>query len=218
MVEDLGLRHDADFESLLAHDIVQALQHKRGTSLEGTSSVGPLAGADTLWVLRQGNDHRGTTWFDVEENVVWLCAYGWHRSGQPGDAFQYFAGLISARRIRPTAGDYEALGDERAERFAAVVAVEAQELLATARANPEIEHRRVIGRSQPAGMIVRLILTAEETFVAVFGDTTDLARLQMLLVALYPNRGFLEWRYEQRLPTRELDHRRGELCFSIVSE
>jgi len=118
--------------------------------------------------------------------------------------------------MQPNAADYEALADDRAERFAAVVGVEAPQLLADARANHGEEVRGVIGTTQPLGLVVHLVETIEETYVAVFGDTTSLAQLQLLLVALYPEHGFNEWRPEARLPTRELDLRRGEFCLSIV--
>ena len=199
-----------------SHEIVRALRNQRHTAVHGTDTVGPAAGEDTLWVLRYGHHHRGATWFDADENVVWLCAYARHRSGEPGDAFDRFPQLIEAGLMRPRAGDYEALRDDRAERFAHVVEVEAQDLLAEARAHPGAEQNRVIGTTQPVGLVVHLVETLEETYVAVFGDTIGLAQLQLLLVALYPDRAFEEWRPEERLPTRDLDLARGEFCLSIV--
>jgi hypothetical protein len=57
--------------------------------------------------------------------------------------------------------------EDRAERFAYVVAEEASELLAAARARPGVEQRRVIGTTQPVGLIVHVVETLDETFVAV---------------------------------------------------
>jgi hypothetical protein len=218
VIDDLGFARNAEFHSLLAHEIVRAFRNQRHTVVVGTDTVGPAAGADTIWVLRHTHHHRGETWFDTAENVVWLCGYERHRSGEAGDAFQRFPELIAAGVMRPTVADYEALRDDRAERFAFVVADEAQQLLAAARARPGVEERRVIGTTQPVGLLVHLVETLEETFVAVFGDTTDLAQLQLLLLALYPERAFEEWRAEQRLPTRALNLRRGEFCLSIVHD
>ena len=216
VVEDLESGHDAGFDLLLRHEIVVALRNQRHTVVHGTDTVGPAAGVDTLWVLRYSHHHRGATWFDPEENVVWLCAYARHRSGEPQDAFPHFDELRRAGLIRPTAADYESLRDDRAERFAVVVSAEAQALLDTARAQPGVEARRVIGTTQPVGLVVHIVETLEETYVAVYGDTTDLAQLQLLIAALYPDRAFDEWRAEQRLPTRDLDLQRGEFCLSIV--
>ncbi|HMI99015.1 MAG TPA: hypothetical protein VK488_04185 [Gaiellaceae bacterium] len=216
VVDDLGFDRETDFDILLRHEIVTALRNRRHTVVYGTATVGPAAGDDTLWVLRQTHDHRGATWFDAEQNVVWLCAYAHHRSGAPGDAFEHFPQLIEAGLMRPTAADYEALGDDRAERFAAVVGIEAQALLAAARAQPGVEERRVVGTTQPVGLVVHVVDTLEETYVAVFGDTTGPAQFALLLAALYPDRTLEEWRWEERLPTRDLDLARGEFCLSIV--
>ena len=216
VVDDLGRGRDMDFATLLRHEIVKALRNQRHTVVHGTDTVGPAAGDDTFWVLRYSHHHRGATWFDTEENVVWLCAYARHRSGEPFDAFERFPQLIGEGLMRPTASDYEALRDDRAERFAAVVSFEAQDLLAAARAQPGVEERRVIGTTQPVGLVVHVVETLEETYVAVFGDTTGLAQLQLLLAALYPDRELEEWRPEQRLPTRDLNLERGEFCLSIV--
>lgn len=215
-VADLGATDEATFEELLRYPIVRALRNERHTTVRGTTTVGPAAGNDSVWVLRQGNDHRGATWFDAADKVVWLCAYGRHRSGEPDDAFQQFTALLRSGALRPTAVDCQALAEERGERFAYVVAEEAAELLAAARARPGIEQRRVIGTTQPVGLIVHVLETLEETFVAVYGDATMPDQLLVLLVALFPDRAFPDWRWEPRMPTRELDMTRGEICFSIM--
>ena len=215
MVDDLGQAADADFLALERFAIVKALRNQRSGSVVGTDTVGPAAGDQTLWVLRYTENHRGATWFDAAVDVVWLCAYARHRSGAADDAFQRFPVLIRDGRMLPTPADYEALADDRAERFAAVVGLEAPELLADARAHAGVEVRGVIGTTQPLGLVVHLVETMEETYVAVFGDT-DIAQLQLLLVALYPDHGFTEWRGEPRLPTRELNLARSEFCLSIV--
>jgi hypothetical protein len=145
----------------------------------GTDTVGPTGGGDAIWVLRYTGNHRGATWFDANQNVVWLCAYARHRSGTDNDAFQQFPVLIRENGMLPTEADYEALAKDRAERFAAVVCFDAPKLLADARAHAGVEVRGVIGTTQPAGLVVHLVETLEETYLAVFGDTTDLAQLQL---------------------------------------
>jgi hypothetical protein len=172
---------------MLQHPIVGALCRERHTVPHGTTTVGPAAGDKTLWVLRHGNGHRGATWFDPEEQVVWLCAYGPHRSGTPSDAFQHFAALLGAGTMRPTAADLQALAEDHAERYVVVVEDEARELLAAARAALGIEQRRVIGLTQPVGLVVHVVETLEETFVAVYADARHLPQFQLLLAALYPD-------------------------------
>lgn len=140
-------------------------------------------------MLRHSNDWRGVTWHDPDATVVWLCASGWHRSGQPDDAFQLFAQLKDAGRIWSTAEDYEALAADRTEQFAAFVIDDAPRLLAMARAEPEVEHVLAIGQ-EPVALVVHVVETLEETFVAVSVQNISMEMCQILQVALYPERSF----------------------------
>ena len=166
-------------------------------------------------MLRHTNDWRGVTWFDDEERVVWLCACARHRSGQPDDAFPFFRSLQGTGRIWPTNDDYEALAGDRGEQFAAFVLDDAPRLLVMARKAPGTEQVLVIGR-EPVTVVVHVVETLEETFVAVSTLTLTPSQYALLLVALYPDRAYDEWRTEHRLPTRELDYSRAEICFSIL--
>ncbi len=218
VVEDLGHRDpDATFEELLTHEIVKAFRAERHDKLHGANTVGPAAGARTATVLRRSNDHRGATWYDESEGVVWLCAYARHRSGEPDDAFPYFQSLINADQLLPDEDDDVALIEDRAERFALVVGPESEALLAEARRDPGVEKRAVIGTTQPVGLLVHVIETLEETFVALIG-TSDFTRIQVLLAALYPTRSFGDWDHADALPTRSLDRAAGEFCLKILHE
>jgi hypothetical protein len=217
VTEDLGREPDATFEELLAHDIVQALRSERHNKFHGTNTVGPAAGARTVTVLRRSDDHRGATWYDESEGVVWLCGYARHRSGESDDAFPYFQSLIAAGRLLPDEDDDVALIEDRADRFALVVVPESETLLAEARNDPGVEKRAVIGRTQPVSLLVHVVETLEETFVALSG-TSDVTRIQLLLAALYPTRSFDDWEYADALPTRALDRAAGEFCLSILHE
>jgi hypothetical protein len=104
---------------------------------------------------------------------------------------------------------------DRGEQFAGFVLTDAPALLAIACENPDTEQVRIIGQ-EPVTIVVRVVETMEETFVAISGLRLTLPVLQLLLVSLYLHRGFEEWRPENRLPTRELDRVRAELCFSMV--
>lgn len=218
LTEDLNESFEASFEELeKRHGIVRAFRRERRASTVGADTLGPAGGSRPLTVLRHTHNWRGVTWLDEEVGVVWLCACGWHRSGQTDDAFQQFEALRDDGRIWPIDEDYEALAADRGEQFVAFVISDAPRLLATARAAPEIEHVLTIGR-EPVALVVRVIETLEETFVAVSGVNLTPPLFQLLLVSLYPDRRFEEWRPEPRLPTRELDHTRAEFCLSIVHE
>lgn len=206
----------ATFEELAArHPIVRAFRRERRAATAGPDTLGPPGGQRPLTVLRHSNDWRGVTWHDPDATVVWLCASGWHRSGQPDDAFQLFARLKDEGRIWPAAEDYDALAADRTEQFAAFVIDDAPRLLAMARAEPEVEQVLAIGQ-EPVALVVHVVETLEETFVAVSVQNISMQMYQLLLVALYPERSFKDWRVEQRLPTRDLDYARSEVCMSIL--
>lgn len=214
--EDLGCARDAAFEDLAGrHGIVRAFRRERSSATAGPDHLGPAGGQRPLTVLRHTNDWRGVTWLDDGERVVWLCACARHRSGQPDDAFPFFRSLQATGRIWPTNDDYEALAGDRGEQFAAFVLADAPRLLAMARKAPGTEQVLVIGR-EPVTVVVHVVETLEETFVAVSTLTLTPSQYPLLLVALYPDRAYDEWRVEQRLPTRELSRTRGEICASIL--
>jgi hypothetical protein len=199
------------------HEIVRAFCKQRSDAPTGTRTVGPSAGARTLHRLGHGNDHRGATWFDREHGVVWLCAYGKHRSGEPGDAFRHFQALIETSLIYPDLDDYERLLDDRAERFAALAPDELQELLAAAEEQTGTEVRAVIGGVEELGVAVIVVETLDELFVACSQTAlADYTRVTIILTALCPDRAWEEWDFVPALPTRAL--RPGEICFSIVRE
>jgi hypothetical protein len=214
--EDLGGAPTAAFEDLASrHGIVRAFRRERSSATTGPDHLGPAGGPRPLTVLRHTNDWRGLTWFDSEENVVWLCACARHRSGQPGDAFPFFRALEATGRIWPSEEDYEALAADRGEQFAAFVLDDAPLLLVRARKAPGTEQVLVIGR-EPVTVVVHIVETLEETYVAVSTLTLTPSQYQLLLVALYPDRAYDDWRVEQRLPTRDLDYARAEICVSII--
>jgi hypothetical protein len=213
--EDLRSALGATFEQLAArHPIVRAFWRERGAATAGPDTLGPRGGGRPLTVLRHTNDWRGVTWYD-DAGVVWLCACGWYRSGDPNDAFPKFAQLEDEGRIWPTVDDYESLVADRAEQFVAFVVDDAPRLLAMARAQPETEQVLAIGL-EPVAVVVHVVETLEETFVAVSVQNLSLEIYQLLLVTLYPDRALKEWRAEQRLPTRNLDYARSEVCMSIL--
>lgn len=213
---DLGDSAEASFDELAnRHGIVKAFRRERRAATAGVDSIGSAGGDRPLTVLRHTHHWRGATWFDPELGVVWLCACRRHRSGDPDDAFPYFLELRDAGQIWPDDDDREALEVDRADQFTAFVLTDAPALLAAARAAPEAEQVATIGR-EPVAIVVRIVETMEETFVAVSGLRLSLPGLQLLLVALYPERGFEEWRTEASLPTRPLDPTRAEICLSIV--
>lgn len=214
LTDDLNLDSTTDFSVALSHPIVHAFENQRSTSPAGGKTVGPVAGEHTIYRLAYGHDHRGATWFDEPERVVWLCAYRLHRSGSPDDAFPYFHELIRSGEILPTADDYEALFLDRDRRFVETMSLDAQALLARARSNPGVEQVGLIGGEETTGVIVEVVETLEETHVAFTLTVVDYRRIVLLLAAFYPDATFKDWELVVILPTRSL--RENEMCYRIL--
>ena len=215
--EDLRVSPDTPFGDLLGHPIVKALIKDRAADPDAGKTVGPEAGSDTIRRLGYGHDHRGATWWDRTEKVVWLCAYhGRHRSGATDDPFKkHFPGLIAAKRMKPTAIDYEALFAERDERFVDLVQGDAQALLAEARSEPGAEKRAVVGGEATVGCLVEIVETLEETYVAFFIEEVTYERFVILLNAFYVSR-FEEWEQVKEMPHRPINEGSGEVCYRYL--
>lgn len=215
--EDLGVGEPPiQFDDLIRHPIVGALQSKRAVETLGPKTVGADAGDLSLYHLGMGDDHRGATWWDSTSEVVWLCAYGLHRSGEPDDAFQYFQQLIAAERIYPTPEDYEWLEVDLAEGFAVRVGPDAQHLLEAAMGQPGQEIAGTVG-GIAIGIYVEVVETLHETFV-IFNlrETADPNIHSLVLAGFYPQKDWNEWHYVQALPHRAL--RAGEFAYSTLHD
>ena len=217
--EDLGEDPKISFDDLRGHEIVKALVKDRATDPAAGKTVGPAAGAKTLFRLGYADHHRGATWWDATNRVVWLCAYhGGHRSGESDDSFPYFDELIEAGRIMPTEVDYERLFEDRDEEFDDFVLADAQELLSEARARPGDEIQGIVGGHVGAGVLVDVVDTEEEIFVVFhWRDISDQNVLFKLLAAFVPDSTWEQWR-QSRFPRRDLDAEAGEVCFSYVKD
>jgi hypothetical protein len=214
LANDLNLDLNTDFFVALPHPIVHAFENQRSASPVGTKTVGPAARERTIYRLAYGDDHRGATWFDETERVVWLCAYRLHRSGNADDAFPYFHDLIRSGEIMPTEDDYEALFLDRDRRFVETMSADAHALLERARSNPGVEQVGLIGGEETTGIVVEVVETLEETHVAFALSVGDYRRIILLLAAFYPAATFSDWELVTNLPTRSL--RENEMCYRIL--
>lgn len=199
-----------------AHPIVAAFEVERSKHPGAGKTVGPAAGDRTLFHLGVGHDHRGATWHDRRNGVVWLCAYGRHRSGQAGDAFAHFTELLRGGRIRPTVDDFEALFTDRDRRFVDTVHQDAQALVRAARAEPGVEQAGVVGGQTTVAVVVEVVEGLEETFVAFSVVDVDYRRVLVILAAFYPEASFLAWELANELPTRALRTKDSEVCYRTL--
>lgn len=118
LVEDLGRDASARFEDLLGQDIIKGFVGKRSAVPTDTRRVEPLTSRREVYTLGYGHRHRGATWHDERNGVIWLCAYGRHESGAADEAFPYFKQLDAEGRLLPRREDYESLVEDRNRRFA----------------------------------------------------------------------------------------------------
>jgi hypothetical protein len=169
-----------------------------------------------VYRLGHGNDHRGATWHDQSESVIWLCGYRLHRSGEDNDAFPYFHELIDSGVLLPTEDDYTALFDDRGHRFTETLYVDAQQLLARARSSLGLEQVGVLGGEQSAAVVVEVVDTLEETYVAFSISGMDSSRVVMIVGAFDVEASFSDWELATTLPHRPLRVVDGEICYRIL--
>jgi hypothetical protein len=211
--EDLNVRRAVvAFDDLRHHDIVKALVRERSKQSQGRSVVSGLTCKVAISVLRHGDDHRGGTLYDQDQHVVWLVAYGWHRSGHPKDFFPYCRALDAKGRLLPTQRDYERLIEERALRFAYCVRIEAPLTLRTARAEAQ-EQRVMLGGEFGACISVEVAGDVEETTVAMAVETVPWDYIELILTSFHATP---DWMPVDRMPSRPLDP--GEIAFSHLHE
>lgn len=216
LVEDLGRTPDTPFEDLLGQDIVKGFVGKRSTEPTDTRKVEPLTSGREVYTLGYGHRHRGATWHDKQNGVIWLCAYGRHESGAPADAFPYSKQLDAQSRLLPTRDDYERLIADRNRRFADAVVSDAQALLAAARKEPGVEKPGVLADSVGVGVAVEVVETLEETYVAIRATDLRPGWLDIVLAAFFPDVDLRAWEPTDSFPTRAL--REDELCYRHLRE
>lgn len=179
--EDLGMAVDVAFDDCLARPIVKAFVAKRSVNPGDGDTIGPAAGPRTLYKLRNRHRHRGATWFDHVEQVVWLCASGYHESGDPDDAYRYFAQLLREHRIEPAAADYLRLGQERRQRFRDLLPIHAARTVSIALGAPGEFVDVVLGRDLRVRVACRPDTDLTAIVVAVRANDLERRREQIYL-------------------------------------
>lgn len=203
--EDLNRPTDRPFDELGGHEIVRAFVSRRRQKPHNTREVNPLTSGKTVYRLSYGDRHRGATWHDGANGVVWLLAYSQHEFEGDGDAFPYFKELDAEGHLLPTPRDYEALFRDRDARFTEVVSHEGAQLLQAARDNPGHEQRAMIGGLIGAGVAVEVVETLEEVFLAVKTAALEPEILIILFSVFFPDRDYDEIETEHAMPNRDLE-------------
>lgn len=219
LVADLGMSADASFEDALGHPIVQALLSKRLADTGSGKSVGPEAGENTLFRLAMGHDHRGATWFDADQHVVWLCAYGWHRSGERDDAFQLFDRLIANDEIYPTPEDYRRLFLDREGRFVDLAmrhaAVARTEAMGSPQTIIEAQLGHPLDRQIDVRIVVDIVAGIVEISIAFKPIGLNQQEIMFVIRSFAPEPEVMEWGVSEDLAGSPL--RPGEMAFQLMT-
>lgn len=203
--DDLGLAADATFAEALAHPIVPAFRQRRSRVTAGGETVGSVRAPRPLHLIRHRHDHRALTWWDEVERIVWLCAYGFHRSGEPDDAYSLFRDLIDrSEAAYPDAGDYARAFTERQRRFNDLARREAPELVARARA---VAGKTVTGRlARTLDVRVHCVPggDVDELYLAFPCEGLDHRRIVFILRAFARGLTATDWEWGVDFPEAEL--------------
>jgi len=215
VTEDLGKPSGTPLEVMPKVEIVKAFIKDRSTRTIDRGKIEPLTCGVEVWILARGNDHRGGTWYDEPEAVVWLLAYGLHRSGEPDDFFPFCRALDAEDRLLPAGEDYAAMFRERDQRFVQAVRIEAPLIVHEARETPG-EHRRLLGGDTVACISVEVDreVEGEALYVAFKTETVDFNRIVVVLAAFHPVEA--DWGQTNSLPSRPADE--DEVVFTCTRE
>lgn len=139
-------------------DCFRGLRSQRSIGIERI-----LALKADIYSLHCGRQ-RCATWFDEDDNVVWLLGCGLHTQGSRHDAYEMFARLADQGRLMPDSDDYERLFSWRAHGLAETVKEDVDRLVAAASGSPGAEVRGTL-----CGIInVSLVLEREGDLECLF--------------------------------------------------
>jgi hypothetical protein len=113
----------------------------RSAGQEPIQSLLPEIVAFSLHVGRQ----RGATWHHRDAGVIWLLAVGYHREGDPADAYAYFERLKAAGRLLPDRDDMLAFVRSQVPTLARSLMDDVPGLVDVARAHPGVIQSAIIG-------------------------------------------------------------------------
>lgn len=202
--EDSG-KHPSEMN----HEICSAFATQRSQDPKGVEKLQPITSKIEAYTLHAGR-WRGATWHDEEGNVVWLLGFGYHRSGEAGDAYPYLKQLDADGQLLPTLADYELLYELRDAAIPEQLAQLASQVLESARSNPGNEIRDVLTGTFPVSVVVEIEDGLEAIWIAVSqrlvrGEVDPPPEwLRFVVAAFFPEASFEDIQSpEQRLPTRE---------------
>lgn len=215
LIEDLGGTKNSTLEDVSKRPVVKAFLRERRTKTTGTRQVGQLSSGKEIWVLTQGQRHRGGTWFEGRRDIVWLVAAGHHESGSKDDFFPYCRRLDNDGRLAPSKDDYTALFLAQKERLAARILIDAPLLRKRARES-EGEVSGQIGGKFGVKVAIEVVDEIEEISVAFDLRTLEDPRSMWAILAALEADG--EWEPTDKMPSRTLEHHESAYCHMGLRE
>jgi hypothetical protein len=212
LVEDLGGSDDTTLEKVADHPIVRAFLRERRDKTIGTRNIGQLSSGHEVWVLTQGQRHRGGTWYEEGRGIIWLVAAGHHESGSPDDFYPYCKGLDRSRRLAPSESDYESLFVEQDARFAARILIDAPLLRKRAEEKKGEVSGSIGGRF---GVAVAIEVADDLQEMTVAFDLRSLGVQEYVPAILAALEADAEWEFAEQMPSRPLKY--YEQAFSHMS-
>lgn len=219
LVDDLGIDGANARREVreLDHAICRAFETKRSQSPIGVEKLQPIATDAEVYTLHAGR-WRGATWYDEENNAVWLLGCGYHRSGEKDDVYPYLKELDFKGDLFPASEDYELLFEFQDTSFAEALIADVPILMDEARAHPGTEVTQLIAQRIRISVVVEMADDLEAWWAAVSmqllpGESEmPAAWLSLVLAAFFPDvSNPLELLTGEKLPTRSA--RPDELVF-----
>lgn len=152
--EDLELPPRTNWRAI-AHPVLRAFVERRGQEPIGSERIAEVSAylKAPIYSLHVGT-RRPATWYDQDEQVVWLLAVG------KSHDYDHLRRLAEQDRLLPTVDDYEHLeADVPAAAFAAALFADVEQLVTAARQQPD----RIVVGSVAQRIPVRLCIETSDS-------------------------------------------------------
>lgn len=146
-----------------------------------------------VWNLHAG-EYRGCTWFDRDRGTVWLCASGFHRSGDRDDFYPRVVQLDAEHELLPTAEEVQQPLRDDVPEIVEEIETRLPAVVRNALQSPGSETRVVIQGSARLAVVAEVIVVGSthtgEVYIGVKQLRPDLGidLLSAVIAIAFPNR------------------------------
>lgn len=142
------------------HPVLASFYNKRSNSVVGTQQLEKVPNQAGIWNLHAENPHRAVTWYDEEEDIVFLLAHSTHD-------YDEFVTRYYDETLLPTPSDYQDVANHRRsvcgldDDFILVVEAQEPDLVQRALNTPGEVIEEVLGSELPAAAILEVAVVAD---------------------------------------------------------